>query len=198
MATITSASHPSSKDKAKTSLSASAILAASIERVKGRVINGREAEDLWADICWFEGSDECTSSADRALVKEGYNQLKLHGFRIKQGKNGGFLQYNLMKDTLLPKPARTEEGDLTPQAVVEWYDAFTQGKEMDEDSAWLFTQWSPDMCATPCPRYQELWDKAFEILGWDTHEDDFNQQEDDGPCYSHREEVGVNGGSSFW
>ena len=186
---------PSASSEKQPTFTARGLLAAAIDQIEGRRINGEEADDFFDEIQSFEHMTDELRSEDRNLLKKAHEQLKLHGFRVRNGR----LQYNLWKDTLLPKPERNKNGSLTPQAVVAWYDAFVDGKEMDIDTAWLFTAWSVDeFVKDSCPRYLELWSEAYKVLGWDEHEDDCNYEQDDGGGYSHREEVGVNGGSSCW
>ena len=178
-----------------TRFTAAGMLRAAIQEIENRHINGEEADEFYEEIQNFEDSYDATNAEERSLLKEANEQLKLHGFRPTRSG----LQYNLWKDTFLPKPDRTPDGDITNGAVVSWYDAFSNGKEMDADSAWLFTQWKVTLAdETYNERYVELWQKAFDLLDWQTHEDDFDYgppEEDNG--FSMRHEIGVNGGSAF-
>ena len=172
---------------------AAGMLRAAIQQIEDRRINGEEADDFYDEIENFEAIYDSSNAEERALLKEAKEQLKLHGFRLTS--DGRTLQYNLWKDTFLPKPDRTPDGEITNAAVVAWYDVFTQGKEMDDDAAWLFTQWNVTLAdAHYNQRYVALWNKAHEVLQWDLEEGEHMPEEH----YSHCEEVGVNGGSSHW
>ena len=156
-----------------------------LDKYRNRHLTVEEAYEI------LEIHSNCDTPDEYADVED---VLAQSGYTIEEDRP----IYNQYDDIFILHPRRNEEGEITAEALVEWYDAFLEMNkktEMDEEIAWFFLNWHIYTYKKGSyPRYEELADKADELMR--PPYDDTEMDEDN--YYSHAQEVGVNGGSSQW